>query len=67
MTPAQILALASSVSAYTQAGMVLIGGVKSLVSLFANAPTDAELDALVDALVADASRRKSERDTMTGA
>ncbi len=61
MSPEQIAALAGSVNAYAAAGLTLIGGVRALVGLFHTSYTDAELDAIVDAVMADAAQRVKDR------
>ena len=61
MTPEQIAALAQSVNLYAGAGMALIGGVRALVGLFHTHYTDAELNAIVDAVMADAAQRVKDR------
>ena len=64
MTAQQITAVATSVLQLEQAGLIVIGGVKALVSILHTPPSEAELNALVDAVVSDATSRKAARDGM---
>lgn len=51
-----------------QAGAItVVNGFKGLLHILHPQATDAELDAAVDQVAADAARRKAERDQMGGA
>lgn len=66
MNAKQIQALGAMLAQADEVGLVLIGGARALVSMFHARPTDAELDAIETAVVADAKRRKSESNLMSG-
>ena len=66
MTQLQIQNVAVLFNSAIGLGMTIIGGVKALAGLFGHVPTDEELNAIEDAIQADASRREAERRAMAG-
>lgn len=66
MNAQQIAALGSMLLQAEQSGLVIIGGVRALISIVHAQPSAAELDAIESAVVADATQRKSENDRMSG-
>ncbi len=64
MNPAQIVAISSMIQTASDAGLVLIGGVRQLIEILHAAPSEAELATIEAAVVADAAARKAARDKM---
>lgn len=64
MNDAQIALIGRLVVEAEQAGLIIIGGIKALVAMFHVAPTEAQMDATIDAVQADARRRRDERAKM---
>lgn len=60
MKPEQITAIADIILKLEQVGLEIAGGLKALIAMLHPIRTDAELDATVDAVVADATRRRNE-------
>lgn len=62
----QIQAYAAMAQTAAQAGMTLIGGIKTLGAIFGQDLTIEEQDAIEAEIVADATRRKAESARMAG-
>lgn len=66
MTEGQITQVAALASVAEELGLTIVGGVKALAGVFGHTPTDAEADAIEDAILVEASKRSAERNRMAG-